>query len=42
MMADVMFRKNDADAATIHFQQLLEREPDHFEALGKLIDLMRR
>ncbi|XP_013391055.1 tetratricopeptide repeat protein 21B [Lingula anatina] len=42
MMADLMFRKNDYDAAMFHFQQLLQRAPDHFEALARLVDLMRR
>ena len=27
MMADLMFRKNEYDSATFHFQQLLERKP---------------
>ena len=26
-MADLMFRKNEYDSATFHFQQLLERKP---------------
>jgi tetratricopeptide repeat protein 21B len=42
MMADLMFRKNEYDQATYHFQQLLERRPDHYEALSRLVDLMRR
>ncbi len=37
-----MFRKNDLDAATLHFQRLLDRDPEHYEALSKLIDLLRR
>ena len=27
MLADLMFRKNEYDQATFHFQQLLERAP---------------
>jgi tetratricopeptide repeat protein 21B len=42
MMADLLFRKNEYDAATFHFQQLLERRPDNYEALSKLVELMRR
>ncbi len=42
MMADLMFRKGEYDQATFHFQQLLERSPDHYEALARLIDLLRR
>ncbi len=30
------------DSAIYHFQQLLERTPDHFAAMTQLVDLMRR
>ena len=42
MLADLMFRKQEYDAATYHFQQLLERSPDHYEALARLVELLRR
>ena len=42
MMAEVMFRKHESDSAIFHFTQLLDREPEHYEALARLIDLMRR
>jgi tetratricopeptide repeat protein 21B len=42
MLADLMFRKNEYEAATFHFQQLLERKPTHFSALARLIQLLRR
>ncbi|CAD5116982.1 DgyrCDS5817 [Dimorphilus gyrociliatus] len=42
MMADVMFRKKDYEQATYHFKQLLSNRPDNFEALERLVDLMRR
>lgn len=42
MMADLMFRKNEYDSATFHFQQLLERKPGHYSALARLINLLRR
>ncbi|XP_041939131.1 tetratricopeptide repeat protein 21B [Alosa sapidissima] len=42
MMADLMFRKQDYDQAIFHFQQLLERKPDNYPTLSRLIDLLRR
>jgi tetratricopeptide repeat protein 21B len=42
MLADVMFRNNQHDAAAYHFQQLLEKHPTRYEALHKLILLLRR
>ncbi|XP_014668422.1 PREDICTED: tetratricopeptide repeat protein 21B-like [Priapulus caudatus] len=42
MMADLMFRKNEFETSTFHFQQLLERNPDHYEALSRMIQLLRR
>ncbi|KAK3106370.1 hypothetical protein FSP39_018677 [Pinctada imbricata] len=42
MLADLMFRKNEYDSAVFHFQQLLTNKPDHYEALSRLVDLLRR
>ncbi|XP_068186204.1 tetratricopeptide repeat protein 21B [Antennarius striatus] len=42
MMADIMFRKQDYEQAVVHFQQLLERKPDNYPTLSRLIDLLRR
>ncbi|XP_062825281.1 tetratricopeptide repeat protein 21B isoform X1 [Anolis carolinensis] len=42
MMADLMFRKQDYDQAVFHFQQLLDRNPDNYTTLSRLIDLLRR
>jgi len=42
MLADLMFRKNEYDAAIYHFQQLLERKPNHYVGLVRLILLLRR
>ena len=42
MLADLMFRKNEHEAATYHFQQLLEKNPTRYDALNKLIHLLRR
>ncbi|XP_020499812.1 tetratricopeptide repeat protein 21B [Labrus bergylta] len=42
MMADIMFRKQDYNQAVFHFQQLLERKPDNYLTLSRLIDLLRR
>uniref|UniRef100_A0A8C9YUL6 Tetratricopeptide repeat domain 21B n=1 Tax=Sander lucioperca TaxID=283035 RepID=A0A8C9YUL6_SANLU len=42
MMADILFRKQDYEKAVFHFQQLLERKPDNYPTLSRLIDLLRR
>lgn len=42
MLADLMCRRNDYDTATFHFQQILERKPNNYSALSKLILLLRR
>ena len=42
MMADLAFRKNDYEAAMFHFQQLLEKRPDYWVALARLVEVMRR
>ncbi|XP_048342202.1 tetratricopeptide repeat protein 21B isoform X1 [Sphaerodactylus townsendi] len=42
MMADLMFRKQDYEQAVFHFQQLLDRNPDNYSTLARLIDLLRR
>jgi tetratricopeptide repeat protein 21B len=42
MLADLMFRKNEYEAATFHFKQLLEKKPNHYVALSRLIHLLRR
>ncbi|XP_004081785.1 tetratricopeptide repeat protein 21B [Oryzias latipes] len=42
MMADIMFRKQEYEQAVFHFQQLLERKPDNYLALSRIIDLLRR
>ncbi|XP_028292387.1 tetratricopeptide repeat protein 21B [Gouania willdenowi] len=42
MIADIMFRKQEYDKAVFHFEQLLERKPDNYQTLSRLIDLLRR
>lgn len=42
MTADIMFRKQDYEKAVSHFEQLLERKPDNYPTLSRLIDLLRR
>ncbi|MBV95360.1 Tetratricopeptide repeat protein 21A, partial [Eschrichtius robustus] len=42
MMADLMFRKQKYEAAINHYHQVLEKAPDNFPVLNKLIDLLRR
>jgi tetratricopeptide repeat protein 21B len=42
MLADLMFRRNEYDTATFQFQQLLEKKPNNFQALSRLIMLLRR
>ncbi|XP_012311059.2 tetratricopeptide repeat protein 21A isoform X3 [Aotus nancymaae] len=42
LMADLMFRKQEHDAAINLYHQVLEKAPDNFLVLNKLIDLLRR
>ncbi|GIL85609.1 hypothetical protein Vretimale_13293 [Volvox reticuliferus] len=42
MLAELMFHKEHYDTAIYHFQQLLERSPNHYGALAQLILLLRR
>ncbi|XP_003447380.1 tetratricopeptide repeat protein 21B [Oreochromis niloticus] len=42
MLADIMLRKENKEKAVFHFQQLLERTPDNYHILSRLIELMRR
>ena len=41
MMADLSYHRNQYDAAMFHFQQLLERQPAHYNALARLIEVQR-
>jgi hypothetical protein len=40
--ADLLFRQNDTDAATFHFTALLERRPNNYAAMARLLDLLKR
>ena len=42
MLADLLFRTNDAASATYHFTLLLERRPNNYTALHRLILLLKR
>ncbi|XP_066201690.1 tetratricopeptide repeat protein 21B isoform X1 [Saccopteryx leptura] len=42
MVADIMFRKQEYEQAVFHLQQLLERKPDNYMTLSRLIDFLRR
>uniref|UniRef100_F7FMX1 Tetratricopeptide repeat domain 21A n=1 Tax=Monodelphis domestica TaxID=13616 RepID=F7FMX1_MONDO len=42
MMADLMFRKQKYESAISLYRQVLEKAPDNFAVLNKLIDLLRR
>lgn len=42
LMAEVKFRQKENEAATNWYQKVLDREPNHFQALSSLIDLLRR
>ena len=42
MLADLMFRKNEHEAATYYFQQLLHNNPNNYGALDKLLQLLKR
>lgn len=41
-MGEIMFRKHSYNDAIYHYQQLLEAKPDYYEALARLILLLRR
>ena len=40
MMADLAFRKNDYESAMFHFQQLLQKRPDYWVALARLVEVI--
>ncbi|XP_040595708.1 tetratricopeptide repeat protein 21A isoform X2 [Mesocricetus auratus] len=42
MLADLMFRKQNYETAINLYRQVLEKAPDNFLVLNKLIDLLRR
>ncbi|KAJ8941157.1 hypothetical protein NQ318_004277 [Aromia moschata] len=42
MMADIAFRKIDFDMALFHFTQLVTKQPTNWEALIRLIEILRR
>ncbi|XP_069907106.1 tetratricopeptide repeat protein 21A isoform X3 [Oryctolagus cuniculus] len=42
LLADLMFRKQKYEAAISLYRQVLEKTPDNFSVLDKLIDLLRR
>ncbi|KAG8521522.1 Tetratricopeptide repeat protein 21A, partial [Galemys pyrenaicus] len=42
MMADLLFRKQKYEAAISLYRHVLEKAPDNFSVLDKLIDLLRR
>ncbi|XP_048190577.1 tetratricopeptide repeat protein 21A isoform X2 [Perognathus longimembris pacificus] len=42
ILADLMFQKQNYEAAISHYRQVLEKVPDNFLVLNKLIDLLRR
>jgi len=42
MLADVMFNKKEYRQAIFHYEKLLESKPDHYEAMARLIGLLRR
>jgi tetratricopeptide repeat protein 21B len=42
MISDLMFQKNDFETAVYHYRQFLERKPNHYVALARLINVLRR
>jgi tetratricopeptide repeat protein 21B len=42
MIADGLFQKGEYDSAKFHYQQLLEKNPNHYAAMSRLIELLRR
>ena len=41
LLADIMFARQDVPGATNHYSQLLEAQPDHYEALSRLLHLLK-
>ena len=39
MLAELMFHKEQYESAIYHFQQLLDRSPNHYAALAQLIQV---
>jgi len=42
VMADIMFRKAEYDAAIYHYQQILDSRPNNYDVLQQLVRLLRR
>lgn len=42
MLANIMFQKEQFEAALFHFEELLKRNPHHYAALAQLVTLLRR
>merc|ERR1719351_701081 len=42
MVADVLFEKGELDEAQFHYHRLIQTNPDHYQALARLIELLRR
>ncbi|KAJ3224194.1 Tetratricopeptide repeat protein 21B [Clydaea vesicula] len=42
IMAEIMFKNNNYTAAIFHFQQLLEKSPNNYAALNKLIEMLKQ
>ena len=42
MLAELLFQKEDCETAIFHFQQILGKKPCHYQALCKMIHLLRR
>nr|CAD2194553.1 unnamed protein product [Meloidogyne enterolobii] len=42
LLADLMYQKNEGEEAMKHFAQLLERNPSHYHALARYIELCWR
>uniref|UniRef100_A0A914W2S6 Tetratricopeptide repeat protein 21B n=1 Tax=Plectus sambesii TaxID=2011161 RepID=A0A914W2S6_9BILA len=39
MLADLMYQRNEIDQASLHFSQLLDRNPNQYHALARCIEL---
>jgi tetratricopeptide repeat protein 21B len=42
LLADLLYQRNEGGAALVHFQQLLDRNPNQYHALARLLELSWR
>lgn len=42
LLADIMLKKNSYSSAIFHYKYLLEKNPTHYVAFSRLLNMMRR